>query len=256
MKKNLIYMCVFHQTSYINLLELLVRSINIKGSVNQDTTDILVITSINFLPIIQDKLKIYNLPIKYHTINITTMMESSCCKLYIFDYDHIDNYNKILYLDTDVLINNDVNLIFNTEIDSTKIYAIGEGCIGDNTNYWGKQFFDLYMPNYDANMTAFSAGVFYYINSPEIKLLFTNTRNHITKYLASGRQPPICLDQPFLVYNAFNQNAYDNTLMDKYLINNPSIVDERVIYHFPGGPGQYSSKIMKMSYFWNKMTAK
>ncbi len=45
MKKNLIYMCVFNQVSYINLLELLVRSIKVKGAVNPDTTDILIITS-------------------------------------------------------------------------------------------------------------------------------------------------------------------------------------------------------------------
>jgi lipopolysaccharide biosynthesis glycosyltransferase len=107
---NLIYMCVFHQESYINLLKLLVTSISVKGNINKNTTDILIITSPIFQPLIQKDLESINLPLHYFILNLNTLMESSCCKLKIFSYEQINKYQKILYLDTDVLVNSDVNL--------------------------------------------------------------------------------------------------------------------------------------------------
>jgi len=42
--------------------------------------------------------------------------------------------------------------------------------------------------------------------------------------------------------------------MKKYLENNPKIVNyEKIIYHFPGSPGNYSSKYDKMKIFWEKI---
>lgn len=253
MKKNLIYMCVFNQVSYINLLELLVKSIKIKGAVNPDTTDILIITSESFQPLIQEKVNNFNLQIKYHIRDIYTLMESSCCKVYIFNYENIDNYDKILYLDTDVLINNKVDILFNNNIESTKIYALSEGTIGNETNYWGKEFFDYFNAPHDRNMQAFCAGVLFFKNSPEMKKLFNQIIEHINTHIASNKPIPICLDQPFVIYNSFINDAYDIKLMDTFLANNPTSVDDRVIYHFPGGPGDYNSKIQKMSVFWSQM---
>lgn len=105
-------------------------------------------------------------------------------------------------------------------------------------------------------MKAFSAGVFYFMNSPSMKTLFEKTNTHIATYLKSKRPIPVCLDQPFLVYNCFIHKKYDNQLMKKYLENNPTIVDtKKILYHFPGGPGHYASKFQKMTAFWEKMTS-
>jgi O-methyltransferase len=150
-------------------------------------------------------------------------------------------------LDTDVLVNSDVNVLFNTEISPDKLHALEEGEIGHP--YWGGQFFDF--ANFERNTPAFSAGVFYFLNSPSMKQLFADTNAHIANY--SG-PTPVCLDQPFLVYNSFIQNKCDNQFMKKYLENNPSSVSrEKIIYHFPGGPGDFSSKWHKMTAFWEKM---
>jgi hypothetical protein len=103
-------------------------------------------------------------------------------------------------------------------------------------------------------MSAFSAGVFYIKNSPAMKQLFEATNKHIKEYMNTIKRAPICLDQPFLVYNSFIQEKYDNQLMKKYLQNNPPTVNlDMVIYHFPGGPGNYSSKQEKMTNFFEKM---
>ena len=43
--------------------------------------------------------------------------------------------------------------------------------------------------------------------------------------------------------------------MKPYAKNNPSDVSpEKIIYHFPGGPGKYDSKISKMNVFWEKIS--
>uniref|UniRef100_A0A6C0I6Q5 Methyltransferase domain-containing protein n=1 Tax=viral metagenome TaxID=1070528 RepID=A0A6C0I6Q5_9ZZZZ len=248
---NLIYACVFYQESYITLLELLIKSIAIKGWINKSSTDILVFTSPSFIEKIKATLLPFDLPLKFCVLDINTLMESSCCKLRIFDYEHIELYEKILYLDTDVLINNDLNRLFDIQIRNDKLYALEEGDI--NHEFWGAQFFDY--SKYDRNKKAFSAGVFYFMNSPDMKGLFTDVRNHIQKYIDVDKNcVPVCLDQPFLVYNSFISNKYDNQMMKLYLENNPKSVDSKIIYHFPGAPGHYSSKHSKMTAFWDKIT--
>jgi lipopolysaccharide biosynthesis glycosyltransferase len=250
---NLIYACVFHQESYINLLKLLITSISVKSNINKDTTDILIITSPSFKEKIVKELEGFDLPLYYYILDLHTLMEASCCKLKIFQYHNIEKYQKLLYLDTDVLINSDVNILFNIEISEDKLYTLEEGIIG-NDLWGGPRFFDF--TKFDRNTPAFSAGVFYFMNSLSMKKLFEDTNKHIANHLANNYQIPVCLDQPFLVYNSFISNKYDNQFMKKYLENNPNEVsNEKIIYHFPGGPGHYSSKYYKMTHFWNLINA-
>ena len=50
------------------------------------------------------------------------------------------------------------------------------------------------------------------------------------------------------------QDKYDNQFMKKYLENNPKEVNKDIIiYHFPGSPGEYNSKLSKMIAFWVKI---
>ena len=231
---NLIYMCVFHQHSYINLLQLLITSISIKGNINKDTTDILIITSPEFLPLICEKLESFNLSINYYLLDLYTLFDAGCSRLQIFKYENIHKYNTILYLDTDILLNSDVNVLFNLQISSKKIYALEEGNIGGE--YWGYELFDF--SKYDKNTPAFTSGILLFNNSECMKLLFDSIQSHIVDYIYNKKNyVPICFDQPFIVYNAVSQNKYDNQVLKKYVENNPSVVSsEKIIYHFPGGP--------------------
>jgi lipopolysaccharide biosynthesis glycosyltransferase len=247
---NLIYMCVFYKESYITLLKLLITSISLKGNIDKNTTDILIITSQSFQPIIQQALSSFYLPIHYYILDLKTLMDASCCKLKIFNYEQIDKYDKILYLDTDVLVNSDLNMLFNIDISSELLYALEEGTIGHE--YWGSEFFDFNI--FNMNTSAYSAGVFYFMNSESIKNLFEVTNQHISDYMSTNLPVPKCLDQPFLVYNSFIQKKYDNKMMITYVENNPTTLQrQRIIYHFPGGPGNYDGKYPKMCNFLNKI---
>ena len=245
MENNLIYVCVFHQESYINLLKLLINSISVKANIDKETTDILIITSPSFQTLIKKELNHFDLPLQYYILDLHTIFEACCARLNIFNYENIKKYDNILYLDTDILLNSDVNVLFNSKISINKIYALEEGTIGHE--YWGGQFFDF--NKYDRNITAFTSGILLFRNSDCIKSLFNNIYSHIVEYICINNNISCCLYQPFIVYNAISQNAYDNQLLKKYVENNPiSVSSEKIIYHFPGG-----SKFFKMNKFWVMM---
>ena len=248
---NLIYICVFHKESYINLLKLLITSISVKSHINKYTTDILIITSPTFQILIEKELLNFDLPINYYTLELNTLFEAGCARLNIFDYENINKYDNILYLDTDILVNGNLNIIFNSDIRADKIYVLEEGNIGHE--FWGSQFFDFSKINSDT--PAFTSGILYFKRSHPIQELFEDIKKHIIDYIFIKKNDiPSCLDQPFIVYNSISSNKYDNQLLKGYIENNPSIVDtDKIIYHFPGTPGLYEDKYNKMTSFWIKM---
>lgn len=209
---NLIYMCVFHKQNYVNLLKLLIESISLRANMNNETTEILVITSPLFQPLIKLVLSKYKLPINYFILNLNTLFEAGCARLHIFQWKEIDKYEKILYLDTDILINSDINILFNLEIVPSKVYTLEEDCIGNEEGFHGYEFFDF--TKYDKNQTAFTSGILYFHCSLEIKQLFKDIINHIQTHIYINKNPiSKCLDQPFIVYNAIIQNKYNNQLL-------------------------------------------
>jgi mannosyltransferase OCH1-like enzyme len=232
-------------------LELLITSISVKANINKKTTNILIITSPQFQPLIQKYVESFNLSLHYYILDLHTQFEAGCARLHIFKYEHIHKYDTILYLDTDVLLNSDVNILFKLELSSNKIYALEEGTI-DHV-FWGSQFFDF--TQYNRETTAFTSAVLLFKNSDYIKLLFDTIQLHIVDYIHTQHNAiPECLDQPFIVYHAISQNKYDNQLLKKYVENNPSTISlEKIIYHFPGGPDAYDSKFSKMKECWKKM---
>ena len=248
---NLIYVCVFHQESYIKLLNLLIQTINDNSNINKENTNILISTSESFLPAIKESVSKFDIKIDYYLLDLHTIFDAGCARLHIFNYEKIDLYEKILYLDTDILIYGDLNTVFNLDILDSKLYAVEEGFIGGE--FWGGPAFFSFPP-YDYNLPAFSSGVLYFKNSKEIKELFANIISHINTYIyLNNNAVPICLDQPFIVYNAISEDKYDNKLLTSYSVLTPTnISPDIIIYHFAGGPGHFSSKYEKMVEFMGR----
>jgi len=184
-------------------------------------------------------------------------MEASSSRLSIFDYENIDRYDKILYLDTDILINSDMNRLLDIDICDNKLYVVEEGdLMGDSWGWW------LFTgTNIDKKTTAFSAGVMFFKNSRSIKHLFINIQGYMYDYLHVRRNSvPVCLEQPFIIYQAITQNKYDNQMMKAYFQNiyvelndSAEIKSDMVIFHFPGQIGNYVNKCARMTAFWNRI---
>lgn len=232
--KNLVYASVFCQQSYVKLLELLLTSLSMFGKFNPNTTDILIFTT----PSMTEDIKKVSgqFPIKFFYLDINTIFEASCSRLQIFKYTQLSNYDKILYLDTDIIVANSINNVLDLEIDDDKIYCTEEGTIYQE--YYGGKFYknrDL-----DENTPAFSAGILFFKNSPVIKSLFSDILNHIYEdTVVNKNQPACCLDQSYIVYNSVTQKKYDNKLLLPYFGGNPGVTYTKcpkLVYRIPSSP--------------------
>lgn len=245
MIKKLIYSCVFFNYKYIELISLLLKSYILFGNPSNDI-DYLIICSPKFKNDIQNifnKLKING---KIWCLDLNTLFESAYSRLKIFDYEDIDLYNKILYLDCDILITNSIDNILNFQLED-KIYCLQEGCC---RNFHFGLFNDEEYNLLDKS-SAFSSGIILFNNSVIIKDLFLKTLTHIYTHINNKLSIPHCLDQPFIIYHAINNNLYNNTKLIGICINNPNTFNNQTISHYCGGPGHYESKISKMSYIMN-----
>jgi alpha-N-acetylglucosamine transferase len=249
--KNLVYFCAFCNSGYGDLLVLLLESLRSKGSLNPDTTDLLLITSPNMVNDIVQKISTLKFSLNILTLDIYDILNAACARLLIFKIANLEKYDKLLYLDTDILINSNINKILDLPIEDDKLYVGVEMTL--DSYYHGKQFYSN-PPQVDLTQPAFSSSVLYFKNSPKMKELFYAIQQHIYQDVVVNRnQPPGCLDQPYIVYNAAIRNMYNPTLIDQYIAGIgglEEVADDRiVIYHFKGSLGNSQNKKQRMETF-------
>ena len=239
---NCIFICVFNNENYVNMLSLLLESLYIYGNMNENI-QILIYTTTNF----RNKIIKSHLTSKYINFEINdsyNTIDSACkSRLNLFTLKSISKYNKILYLDTDILIKGDINKIFDV-VKEDILYVLEEGTIDSDSDFWGKSLFGNEINNY-VDKSAFTSGILLFNNCVKIKELFQKINTHLTRNNNIGFH-----DQPYIVYNAFKYNLYNNKILKSYVVNNDdNIHSNKNIHHFPGGPGVYETKIEKMQIF-------
>ena len=245
---NCIFICVFNQEKYVDMFFLLLESIIIYGNCDNNTK-ILIYTSTIFMNIIK-KNYLFNDKIIQCEINDTYNNIDKACKarLDLFILPSITKYNKILYLDTDILVKNDINKVFDVcKVDL--LYTLEEGEIDSDSEWWGNTLFGVEVNNYN-DKKAFTSGILLFNNCVKINNLFNKINEDIIirPYNFSG------CDQPYIVYNAFKYNLYNNKILKSLVVNNDNnIHSDKVIHHFPGGPGVYQHKIEAMTIFLNNI---
>jgi len=132
-----IFICVSYQEKYIKLLYLLLESIYIFGCID-DNTSILIYTSTEFMNIIK-KSHLYNNKIIFEINDNITSVKMACeSRLDLFDLSSSNRFDKFLYLDTDIIVKDNLNPLFDI-IKEDIIYAVEEtGSLDtDIYNYWG-----------------------------------------------------------------------------------------------------------------------
>ena len=247
---NCIFCCVFNQEKYIDMFFLLLESIFIYGNLDNNT-NILVYTSTEFMNKIKQSHLFNNEKIKFEINDTYNNINKACkSKLDLFDLPSIINYNKILYLDTDILVKNDINKVFNVCEDDI-LYVLEEGEIDCVSEFWGKLLFGNEINNYN-DKSAFTSGILLFNNCKKIKDLFIKINEDIIKRPFEFST----YDQPYIVYNAFKYNLYNNKILKTFAGNyNKNIYTDKVIYHFPGYPEQYKQKLEKMTIVLNNNKA-
>jgi predicted O-methyltransferase YrrM len=246
---NCIFCCVFNQEKYVDMFFLLLESIFIYGNLD-DNTNILVYTSTSFMNKIKQSHLFNDEKVKFEINDSYDNIDKACkARLDLFKFESISMYEKILYLDTDILIKDDINKVFDVCKEDI-LYVLEEGTIDNSyVDYWGNILFGDEINNYN-DKTAFTSGILLFNNCEKLKALFRKINEDIIErpYQFS------CYDQPYIIYNAFKYNLHNNKILKSLVVNcNYNIHSDKVIHHFPGGPGCYHNKIEKMSVFLNDL---
>jgi lipopolysaccharide biosynthesis glycosyltransferase len=248
--KNLIYTCVFNNEKYLILLFWFLESIQLFGNLDENT-DLLIYTSSSFVEIIKSH-PLYNDKIVFFiNDNYNSIDLALKARLDIFDYEGIDHYDKILYLDTDILILKDLNPIFEL-IEKNVIYACKEGNLIEDRHgymYGGLALFtEEEIENYE-DKSCFTSCTMLFNRCEEIKNLFSIIKQHIIyKGIQFGTG-----DQPYIVYNAKKYNLIDNIKITPFLtVNNMDIYIDYTINHFGGYAGYPNFKLESMPKFLNE----
>lgn len=245
---NCIFCCVFNQEKYVDMFLLFLESIFIYGNLD-NYTDVLVYTSTYFMNKIKQSYLFNNDKIKFEINDTYDNIDKACkARLDLFNLSSIINYNKILYLDTDILVKDDINKVFNV-CEEDILYVLEEGVIDDPTDCYGLTLFGNEINNYN-DKTAFTSGIILFNNCDKIKDLFIKINENI---IESPHQFNT-YDQPYIVYNAFKYNLYNNKILKSLVVNTDNnIYSDKVIHHFPGGPGNSRPKIETMTIFLNNI---
>jgi lipopolysaccharide biosynthesis glycosyltransferase len=162
-----IFICVFNNVNYVDMCYLLLDSIFLYGNLRNDT-DILIYTSTEFMNMIKQS-RFYNDKIKFEINDTYNSIEAACkARLDIFNLPTISNYEKVLYLDTDIVIKDSIDKVFGL-IRNDILYVLEEGDIDENQH--GKKLFGNEINNYN-DKSAFTSGILLFNNCEATKDLF------------------------------------------------------------------------------------
>ena len=257
-EQKCIFICVFNNEVYLKMLYLLLESLYLFGNLDNNT-NILIYTHTEFMQKIiksgfyndkiifeiNDKIcvleKVDDPPHEYNSdyhnyitqLKYKKVHEAAVSRLDLFSFDNIQQFKKILYLDTDVIINGDINEVFDV-CQKQLLYVVQEGTLKAsdffiNNDAWGKTLFSNDEIKEHIHKTAFSSGVMLFENCDVIKDLFYKIRQDLLK------RPHYFHDQPHFVYNAFIYNLYDNQALNSLSINDcTNYQSKHNIHHFPG----------------------
>jgi lipopolysaccharide biosynthesis glycosyltransferase len=245
---NCIFICVFYQTKYVEMFIILLESLLKYGGLDEKT-HILLYTSTEFMNMIKKNSLFNEEKIKFEINDTYNNIDKACkARLDLFNLVAVHKYNKILYLDTDIIVKDNVNKLFDICKDDI-LYVLEEGKIDSDSDYWGKSLFGQEVNIYH-DKSAFTSGIMLFNKCEKIKFLF----DKINESIVNIRRLFSCYDQPYIVYNAFKYNLYNNKILKSFVVNNDNNTNsDKIIHHFPGGPGIYTNKLIKMTEFSNNL---
>ena len=247
--KNLIYYSVFFDNGYIELLDLSLRSLVLTKNIN---FDILIITD----ETTQNKIKTLT-SLKYFNYNFHLVntpedgIDASKTKCDVFDYENINEYSKILFLDTDIVAIDDIKDIFEKDLESEKLYS------SRPFSLLTEHFKGIYhgFPCLDKedierfkrkNQIGFNAGQFLFKNTTRMQKHFNNIR-----WFMKNWPSEYFFEQCFMNYYFAEAGTIDQMLYDYVYVAHTSLERHQIfdlepdirLIHFTAPPGDAKTKL-------------
>lgn len=220
--KKLIYYTVYGE-SYIKLFE---KSLESLLETSTKDFDVLVICDlatkieIKKLPIFKNK----ECNVFFHLVEIPVDgIAASMNKTKIFDYEDIDDYSHILFLDCDIIAIKDVDFLFDKLTNSEKFYCIcnpsvnSGGYLGmyHGLNYNKEEVFEMAVKQ---RQKPFNAGQFAFLNSSRMRKHFLNINSFINNW-----NGPYFFEQVFMNIYFLYGNCCEDILSNFVCLANASV---------------------------------
>ncbi len=258
-KKQLVYCCCFWQPKYVVLLERFLQSAFLYSDILSGGYDLMIMTSPDLLSILR-ALPIYQelqSRIKFFIRPTISDLTSACsARLHLFSWPDMDQYDSILYLDTDIVLVNSLKPILDRAPDAEHMSVWHEGWLSHI--FWSSDAFskeDLMK----SNGKGFSSGIMLFRNSPKMKLIFNQAWDLVSERIEKKIPiPGTTQEQAFINLTVQRNNAYQEGVLVDYVAANPERklpkdvihhhkVKTPTILHMSGWPGWSSNKETKMN---------
>jgi len=256
--KNLIYTTLGFDANYSTCIEMLIESIAMSTG-SHDAFDFLVICDKKVYKDVISRFerKTFKFSVKFYIVeSAKTTMEASINKLRVFEYPFVSAYDKILFLDCDIIVNLDIMRVFDKSIDHQQclIYAYKEkDDVKEHlSGFWSlgtytEKDIEFFKEN---KIFPFNAGCFLFANTETMKGHFRDVLNWIGSY-----KGVYFYEQSFMnVYFNTRKMVRYNIIDDDNYVMFPDVeraYPEKMI-HFCGFPGNGKNKVEVMSRYWDK----
>jgi lipopolysaccharide biosynthesis glycosyltransferase len=178
-------------------------------------------------------------------------------KLRIFDFEHILNYQKVLFLDLDILVNsNSVNKVFEETLDPNFIYVRSEGSLAEfSVEYWSTVGYSPMQIKIFAEkgIRPFNSGTFLFLVGPLMRFHFENILHDV-----STTNSRFWTEQTYM-NNYFCRLYRTNYLLDKYVAfvihQQENLKQQLPILHFYTNIGDPDIKFTRMQKHFTKFIA-
>ncbi len=253
MKKYLLYTLInFHTKPYLQRFEIFLKSILLFS--DSYDYDILILCSKNAKESLQkmDIIKLFN-NIKYLVIEDSQdLYHALLSKCDIANYKDILKYEKVLYIDCDIIIQCNLNDIFNNApLKQNLLYAPAEGTI-TGRHWYLNSYTESNIERLEKQGTkSFNSGEFMFIPTKKFLQHFKNVK----KLGENFKGKKHFYDQSFFNYyfNIHNLSCTDYmTDIVKMFPENDKFYPNKCILHF-AGIGRYMKKAKIMQNYLNKL---
>jgi len=195
------------------------------------------------------------IPLLIKLFDFQTEHQAGCARLHIFEYERIDEYSKILYLDTDIIIQGDLMKLFDS-LEDDVLYAKSEYDIYGAGH--GGLFFDF--TKYDKTIQSLNSGVLLFKNSSSIKAIFHTINTHIANLKQTNTVWPACMDQPFISFHFIKNSMCNLEAISDYIClaekAAPPLTSPVIIGHFTWPIGNPWHKMGRMKAHLQELIAK
>lgn len=242
---QLIYYTIGKDVKYLDLLSLSIESLRKYGNY---TGDILVIADSATQEAVKTLKDVTSI---MPVAKVVKGYQASINKLKIYNYPAIHNYTKILYLDMDILIQQDIQPMF----DKIEKISVGvEAPLMCNSPWYGSYLLNKNQTarcrknkirGINAGTIGFDIAYLNHIQNIENSLV-NDPRIH--QYAEQASVNRYLLSHSNIYDTRFNPNIFIPANIDGYLLNK-----DKTVLHFCGGIGNYDKKINQMREYYKRI---